>query len=189
MHPDTAFNFIGVQGCALDPFTGDVYLNQDALLGRWNRGANTFSVLSPSGASAPVGYKTMAAFDTSRGRILFLGGAAADHHLYTLSSNAWFAITLSGANAPDVSGAPQAAMIYVAAIDRFLVRTAGSGGTVYQVNPSTFEVTTLTTTGGSSVPSVEGGNDPFNKFLYVPRLKGAVYVPTYSGNAWFLRLH
>jgi hypothetical protein len=154
-HPETDANYIGAQATAVNPSTGDVYLNQDGLLGRWNRSANTFETLNPSGASAPVGYKTVAAFDTSRGRILFLGGAAADHHLYTLSSNGWSEVTFSGASASDVIWAMQAAMVYVAALDRFLVRKAGSGGTVYQIDPSTFEVTTFATTGGSSIPLVE----------------------------------
>jgi hypothetical protein len=55
------------------------------------------------------------------------------------------------------------------------------------VNPVSLEVTTFATTGGASIPSTQNG--PFNKFLYVPNLRGAVYVPTYEGNAWFLRLH
>jgi hypothetical protein len=55
------------------------------------------------------------------------------------------------------------------------------------IDPDTFAVTQLATTGGGSVPSTLNG--PYNKFLYVPRLGGAVYVPSYSGNAWFLRLH
>jgi hypothetical protein len=187
-HPDTAPNFIGVQATAVNPSTGDVYLNQDRLLGRWNRATNTFQTLSPSGSSQPVGYKTAAAFDTSRDRILFVGGAASDHHLYTLSSNAWSAITFIGADASAAYAAEQAALVYVPSMDRFLLRTGDSGGgTVYQINPSTFEVTTLPTTGGAAVSSTANG--PFNKFLYVPRLRGAVYVPSYSGNAWFLRLH
>jgi hypothetical protein len=78
-------------------------------------------------------------------------------------------------------------MFYVLALDAYLIRGGGAGDTVYRVNASTFEVTTLPTTGGSSIPSTQNG--PFNKFLYVPNLRGAVYVPTYEGNAWFLRLH
>jgi len=186
-HPDAASNFIGVQATALNPLTGDVYLNQDFLLGRWNRSTNTFVTLSPSGADRPQGYNTVAAFDTSRGRILFLGGTAADHHIYTLSSNAWSAISISGANASTVSGAMQAAMLYVSAMDRYLVRLDNAGGTIYQIDAATFAVTTFPTTNGGSIPSTQNG--PFNKFLYVPRLRGAVYVPSYSGTAWFLRLH
>jgi hypothetical protein len=186
-HPNSDSSFKGQQACALNPLTGDVYLNQDFLLGRWNRNANTFETLSPSGSSAPLGYSTMSAFDTSRGRILFLGGSNSDHHIYTLSSNAWSAITPSGADASTVSGVESGAMFYVAAIDRYLVRLSSAGGTVYQIDAATYTVTTLPTTNGGSIPTTSNG--PYNKFLYVPRLKGAVYVPSYSGNAWFLRLH
>jgi hypothetical protein len=104
-----------------------------------------------------------------------------------LPSPAFAQITLTGPNAADVSGAGSAAMIYVAVIDSYLIRLAGAGGTVYQVNAANFAVTTFTTAGGASVPSTVNG--PFNKFLYVPRLRGCVYVPSYSGNAWFLRVH
>lgn len=188
-HPDLTGQLYGPQAVALNPSTGDVYLNQDFYLGRWNRAANTFEILSPSGSSQSQGYETAAAFDTSRGRILFMGGGHADHHLYTLSSNAWSAITFTGANAANAYGAELAGLFYVPELDLFLFRGDGgaAGGTVYQINPSTFEVTTFPTRGGASIPSSMNG--PYNKILYVPRLRGAIYVPSYSGNAWFLRLY
>jgi hypothetical protein len=125
-----------------------------------------------------------------------IGGDNGDHSYYALGSNAWTTITLTGANASDVARASEGAMIYVDALDAFLVRLQPAGGTVYQINASTFEVTTFPTTGGSSIPPTFNG--PHNKFLYVPNLGGAIYVPCYSvdvanygctsGNAWFLRL-
>jgi hypothetical protein len=78
-------------------------------------------------------------------------------------------------------------MVYVAAIDSYLIRLANAGGAVYQMKAANFAVTTFPTTGGASVPSTLNG--PFNKFLYVPRLGGCIYVPDYLGNAWFLRVH
>jgi hypothetical protein len=179
-----------------DPSTGDVYAFMAGSVARWTRSTNTFNTnLNPSG-SLPGG-TAKAAFDISRGRIFVLGGFTnADRHLYTLSSNAGSTVTLSGPNASDVSGDDVGSMIYVPPLDLFLVRLGASGGTVYQVNASTFEVTTFATTGGASIPPTLNG--PYNKFLYVPRLGGAVYVPCYqvdgsigctSGNAWFLRLH
>jgi hypothetical protein len=124
--------------------------------------------------------------DTARGRIFFLG-ANADRHLYNIAGDSWSTVTLTGANAADVDGIGAMGMVYVPELDRFLVRRAGSGGTVYQIHPTTFEVTTWSTTDGASVPATVNG--PYNKFLYVPRLGGVVYVPVYAGNAWFLRLH
>jgi len=184
-HPDAPSVLKGTQAVALDPNTGDVYLAQDAVLGRWNRSTNTVQTLSPSGPDA-FGGEAASAFDTARGRILFAGGFLDDHHYYTPSTNTWTAITFTGPNAANMTS-DKMGMFYDPVLDRFLVRNSSSGGTIYQINPSTFEVTTLATTGGSSIPSTLNG--PYNKFLYLPRLGGAVYVPTYDGNAWFLRLH
>jgi hypothetical protein len=171
---------------ASNPLTGDVYYLRDTNLRRWNRSSNTWTMLTPSGAS-PVGHQASSAMDTtpSRGRILFLGGTNGDHHLYTIASNAWSTVTINGASAGNVMGASADAMVYVPEIDRFLMRQGGQGGAVYQIHPTTFEATTFPTTGGASVPATQNG--PYNKFLYVPRLNGVVYVPVYSGNVWFLR--
>jgi len=177
----------GVAAYAVDPLTGNVYGAKDFVFARWNRSTNTFTTLSPSGSPA-AGNETMSAMDTTRGRILFVGGQTpgGDHHIYTIAQNTFTAISLNGANAGNVAAADGAAMVYVDVLDRFLVRLGGVGGTVYQINPTTWEVTTYPTTGGSSVPATQNG--PYNKFLYVPRLGGVIYVPTYSGNAWFMRI-
>jgi len=58
--------------------------------------------LAPIGQPAS-GNDSMSAFDTSRARIFVLGGQFSDHHLYTLSNNAFSAVTISGANASDVA--------------------------------------------------------------------------------------
>ena len=128
----------------------------------------------------------MSAMDTARGRILIVEQSG-DHHLYTLSSNSFTSITFTGPSAASVSNVNGDAMVYVPAIDRYLVRLGGAGDAVHQIHPSTFEATSFATTNGASIPSTING--PYNKFLYVPRLQGCVYVPSYSGNAWFLRVH
>jgi hypothetical protein len=184
-HPTMPAPFGTLSSYILDPSTGDVYASVSQTISRWNRSSNTFTPLNATGTGA-WGY-TMAAFDTSRGRLLILGGADRDHHLYTVSSNAFSQVTISGANASLVTGAQQESMVYVAAMDRFLIRQGGTGGAVQQVDPTNFAVTALVTTGGTAIPSTQNG--PYNKFLYVPRLRGAVYVPSYPGNAWFLRLY
>jgi hypothetical protein len=171
----------------LDPFTGDIYAVQSGTTGRWNRSSNTFTADIGATGSVNSGGYASSAFDTTRRRIYVHGGDNNSHHLYTLSTNAWTAATLSGPEAATIAGAQQAALVYVPALDAYLLRRGGAGGTVYRINASTFEVTTLPTSGGSSIPSTQNG--PFNKFLYLPNLRGAVYVPTYPGNAWFLRLH
>lgn len=169
-----------------DPATGNVYGTNNFVFGRWDRSTNAWTPLTPSG-SGPVGTETMSAMDTARGRILFLGGLSSDHHHYTISSNSFTTIALTGANAANVAGAQKGALVYVDVLDLFLIRLDGPGGTVYQVNPITFEVTTFATTNGASIPATQNG--PYNKFLYVPRLRGSIYVPSYSGNVWFLRVN
>ena len=171
---------------ALDPLTGDVYKAMFSNYAKWTRASNSWSTITAGGG--PNGHETMSAMDTTRGRVLYVGGASSnDHHLYTLSNSSFSAITLNGSSAASIAGAEKGALIYVEPVDRFFVRLAAAGATVYMIHPTTFEVTTLATTDGGTIPGTQSG--PFNKFLYVPRLGGAVYVPSYSGNAWFLRLH
>ena len=170
-----------------NPLTGDIFAFGDFAFAKWTRSTNSWSSTGQSQGN-PYGQGSMSAMDTTRGRILIIGGrgASPDRHTYTLSSNAFAQITLSGPNAGNVSGADSAAMVYVPALDSYLVRLAGAGGAVYMINASSFSATTFPTTNGGSIPSTQNG--PFNKFLFVPRLGGCVYVPSYTGNAWFLRV-
>jgi hypothetical protein len=76
-------------------------------------------------------------------------------------------------------------MVYDPLLDAFLVHTGDAGGTVYRINAQTFVVDILPTTGGANQPATT--NNVWRRFLYLPKLKGIVYVPTYFGNVWFLR--
>lgn len=169
----------------IDPSTGDVYVLSNEMVNKWTRSSNTWSEVV-SQYNGPYGYQGMSAFDSSRNRVLVIGGLADNVRLYTLSGNAMSTPTLTGSGA-SISTQDGAAMCYVPAIDKYLVRLSGSGGTVYQVDASTWDVSTFSTTSGASVPAATNG--PYNKFLYVPNLSGCVYVPSYSGNVWFLRVH
>ena len=171
---------------ALNPLTGDVYKAMFSNYAKWSRAGNSWSTINATGG--PNGHETMSAMDTKLGRILYVGGASSnDHHVLRIDNNTFSAITLNGPSAASIAGAEKGALVYVEPVDRFFVRLAAAGGTVYMIDPATFEVTTLATTGGGAIPGTQNG--PYNKFLYVPRLGGAIYVPSYSGNAWFLRLH
>jgi chitodextrinase len=169
-----------------DPATGDIYIFGNFESAKWTRSSNSWTAIGGSGTK-PWGAESMSAMDTTRGRILVIGGHNSDHHTYTPGSNTFATVTFTGASASSIASAQKGALVYVEAIDRFLVRLGGAGGTVYQIHPSTFEVTTFTSSGSAAIPSTQNG--PYNKFLYVPRLRGAVYVPVYDGNAWFLRIH
>jgi hypothetical protein len=180
-HPGAVF--LGVTAYSRDPNTGDVYGVQGGSFGRWRWSSNSFSTSLGASGTPPKGDESMSAFDTTRGRILFVGGLFGDSHYYTVATNAWTGVSITGSA---VSGTGNA-MFYVPAMDRYLVRLDGGGGAVFQINPQTFQASAFPTTGGSAIPSTLNG--PYNKFLYVPRLQGAIYVPSYSEFVWFLRLH
>jgi len=168
-----------------DPSTGDVYILANEMVNKWTRSTNSWSTVVEQ-FNGPYGYKAMAAFDTTRNRILVLGGAANNARLFTLSGNAMSTPTLSGSNS-SIDTQDDAAMVYVPDMDKYLVRLAGSGGTIYQIDAGTFEVSDFATTGGGSIPAAANG--PYKKFLYLPLLGGCVYVPSYGGSLWFVRTH
>lgn len=170
---------------ALDPATGDVYVLSNEMVNRWTRSSNSWSERVPQ-YGGPYGFEAMSAFDSNRNRILVVGGLADATKLYTLSGDAMSTPTLTG-SASSINTQDGAGMVYVPAIDKYLVRLGGSGGTVYQVDAASWDVSTFATSGGASVPAATNG--PYNRFLYVPDLGGCVYVPSYSGDAWFLRVH
>src|SRR5712671_522863 len=183
-HPDispgaiTAFIGFNTTG---NPLTGDIYSFGNFASGKWTRTTNTWAALGASG-TGPYGQESMSAVDTNRGRIFILGGRSEERHILTLSTKAFTQITLAGPNAASVAGENKGAMVYVPALDSYLIRLAAAGGAVYQVQAATFTVTPFVTINGGSIPGTLNG--PFNKFLYVPRLGGCVYVPSYAGNAW-----
>jgi hypothetical protein len=170
----------------VNPATGDIYVFGNFDMRRWTRSSNAWGDPNPSGAH-PYGYESLSAYGSTRNRILILGGTNNDEHLYTVSTNSFSSVNITGTSAGAVAGAEGATMVYVPPMDVYLVRTAGSGGTVHQISAGGFVATSYPTTGGGSIPATQNG--PYNKFLYVPRLGGVIYVPSYSGNAWFLRLH
>lgn len=183
-HPNVTGNWNAQVGTmTVDPSTGNIYGVANNTASRWTQSNNTLADLNPSGPS-PYGYYTSAAFDSTRGRAFFLGGGNADHHVLNVAGNTFSLATITGAAAGNVMD-PGQAMVYVPALDAYLVRGAGAGGAVYQINASTFAATVFTTSGGGSILATLNG--PFNKFLYVPALGGFVYIPTYTGNVWFLR--
>lgn len=171
--------------CVTDPATSDVYAIGNYVVSRWTQSTNTWS--ERYNTFGPYGFEAMSAFDSTRNRILVIGGIEDVTHLFTLSGDVMSQPTLTG-SAASINTQGAAAMVYVPAIDKYLVRLAGSGATVYEINAATWAVATFSTTGGTSIPAVTDSG-PYNKFLYVPNLSGCVYVPSYSGNAWFLRTH
>jgi hypothetical protein len=180
----------------VQPSTGDIYLvsfggGSKGNVCKWTRSTNTWNAsLGSSGSTPPLGYTDASAWDTSRDQWFVTGTTGdGDCDLYTLGTNSWQQITPSGAGASAIRE-QQGAMFYSASLDKFLYRESQvSGGAVWQINPSTFAVTSFSTTGGASIPVPGDGTiGLFNRFLSVPALGGAILYPTHGGNAWFLRI-
>lgn len=198
-HPDLPGPDISVPdvlcACA-DTRTGDVYVFNQFAVGRWDCEANTCTeILAPTGGNAQ-GINGPTAYDSKRHRIFLAGGQYAVHHTYDITANAFTTQTFSGAQASTVQNASAGSqLVYVPALDKYLMLPApGDGGTVYQIDASTFACTTFSTSGGSSIPTVANNdntnpNGPYGKFQYAPRLGGCIFVPRHNQNAWFLRVH
>lgn len=182
----------------LDPTTCDIYGMNVNTFGKWTRSSNTWSVsLGDTGSPPTVNGAPMSAFDTMRGRVFILGGANSAHSFYTKQTNVWTQPTITGARATDLTTAARASMQYVEAIDAYVVRRSPAGNDVIKIDAQSFEAVTLPNlTGGAALqnndPYTLPNNDgagPYNKFLHVQRLRGAVFVNGYNSNCYFLRLY
>jgi hypothetical protein len=196
MHPDcNGTNFYPTPGpCAAIP-GGDVISVAVQTATRWDHATNTFISMGHSGTLG-WGIEDGAAYDTTRNRIIVVGGQESDSYYYDVTGNSGTGFTLAGANATDIFNQWHMGVEYVPAIDRILFRKGDSGGsqggTVYQMDPDSWEVTQYSTTGGGSIPD-ESGAGPFKRFSHVPLLGGMIYYPvrddSVARNAWFLKLY
>lgn len=170
---------------AQHPYTDDVYMSKNGSDGwyKWSASANTWTKLSTT-TRAP--WYAGAAIDPIRDHVLIVGGyGPTPPEVRDLSGNrinvqftgpaASFLSTMNG-------GYP--AVIYDEANDDFLVVVDADPIQVYRVNPTTFSVEAMTTTG--SAPAVRQ-NGIQNSAQYVPELRGIVIANTYNGNVYFMR--
>ena len=177
--------FTAASGSAVvaDRASGDIYTFASYAVSRWSSASNSWTKVLSSVAT--YGQYAASAMDTKRNRILVQGGLINDHGLYDVASNSMSNVTFTGPNAGDMTGDTGNGMVYDPGLDVYLLRKAGAGGTIYRINAQTFYVDTLPTTSGSAVPSAI--NNVWNRFLYVPQLKGVIFFPAFDGNAWFVR--
>jgi hypothetical protein len=192
-----------------DPITERIYTVVQPNIRRFTPAVSgvggVWDVLGPLPNALNSGALGATAVDTRRNRLLWLlGQGASEAHICDLANGAWTARSLPSSAAADAmrtarglsssSGShPQSSgMIYVADLDAYLVRQAAAGGRVFRIDPETLAVTELVTVGGGAVPggSPFGGEQGvYTRWLFVPQLKGVVYFPNGTANAWFLRTH
>ncbi len=156
----------------------------------------TYSFSTLSWNSAYPYSEGPSAVDTTRSKILWTNGYGLGVFTFDIASGTLDAEhTYTGAGAAGLTALPASAgAIYIPRLDAYLIRGAASGATVYSVNPATFAVTTLSTTGGSGIPAqsgsgAAGATGVYNKWQFVPHLRGAVYLAGAAHNTWFLRLY
>jgi hypothetical protein len=167
---------------ALHKSTGDIYAFAWSNVLRWSSASNTWS--TRLNTVSFNGQYAASAVDTKRNRVLLVGGGSNIAATYDVAANTMQAVSLSGSAAGSVMGEGNG-MVYDPLLDAYLVRVRNSGGTVYRINAATFAVDALPTTAGAAIPASTNG--VYTRFLYVPKLKGIVYFPSYDGNFWFLR--
>lgn len=185
-----------IQAYAKHPTTEVVYVwFGNSKIARWNPGAPGSWTAIFEAPPNPAPRYTAAACDPTRGtagQCFFLGGGQGGSmcRRYDIGTNTISTITLTGT---DIQGSSGMGLAYVPALDQYIACTPGSGGSsVYAITPTTgtsWACAAISTTGGSSLPSVTGGSAPFTKFLYVPNLGGCIYGPKWGLNCFFLRLH
>lgn len=182
--PNQNHNFDQAWSAVRDPNTGNVYVfhnsdNSAWVIDRWNVGSpGSFTrVIADVSRSS---YEMCGAYDSSRNIVLWGSSNGATRLNVVAGTHVNFSI--SGGGPGDANG-----MIYAPTTDRYYFRSNSAGGTVREVNPTTFASTNFATTGGGSIPSRQNGC--YNSFGYCPNLGGAYYVASYTGGVWFLRLH
>ena len=195
--------------CTKDPITERIYNVVQPRIWRFTPALSGIGGVWDSLGVLPdalnSGAMAATAVDTSRNRLFWLlGQGASEAHLCNLANGAWTARTLpvsaaadamrtaTGVSSTSGSQPHSSGMAYVPALDAYLVRQAATGGRVFRIDPETLAVTDLSTTGGASVPAgapFGGEQGVYNRWLFVPQLKGMVYFPRASSNAWFLRTH
>jgi hypothetical protein len=161
--------------------SGDVYVVANYKVLRWSNAANTWTNLASTSA---YGQYTATAVDTKRNRILMVGGAGSDRSYYDIASNTATNVTFTGSAAGLVNGTGNG-LVYDPLLDAYLLRNRNAGDAVYRIDAETFAVEKLAVSNGAAVPAAING--VWTRFLYVPKLKGVVFFPTYTSGFWFLR--
>lgn len=168
--------------------TDDAFTFFSGAFRKWTAATATWSDLAarPSYANNDIVGESPSAVDTFRQRVLFTRNA------YRVSQRQGLVVTYSGASmlsdvtftgpaaASAITG--QSGMEYLRRDDAYYLKTS-TGGVVVRINADTFEATTQPTTGPTPPNAVNG---VYNRWRYLPLLRGFAYLPSGSSNFWFL---
>lgn len=173
-----------------DHSTGDVYVSAATVLRKFTASTQTWSNAGTWVQNGSAVTKCASAYDHTRSKAVFFGDA------YRTSSGG---LVLSGGTISniDFTGAAyttflgtqssadpcyQAGAQYDPVEDVFLVKSKNAGQ-LFRIHPTTYAVTLQSTTG---VTPADATNGVFNRFQYLPTLKGYAYAPSSGQNMFFL---
>lgn len=178
--------------CVKHPETEEVFYSRNySEFYKWNpsvnsaQGRGTWSQLAQYGRSP---WYAGSAIDPVRRRMLIVGGySPAPPEVRGLDAGA-ISVTFSGLGAGALTLNNYPGVVYVDALDIFLVAfndSASNSIKLYKVTADTFHVETVAATG---TPPAQRPNGIHNSIQYVPELKGIVIANSFSGNVQFMRL-
>lgn len=168
--------------------TDDAYTFFGGAFRKWTASTAMWSTLAarPNYAGNDVVTESPSAVDTVRQRVLFTRNA------YRVMQRQGLVVTFSGTSmasdvtftGPSAASAiqQQAGLEFLARDDAYYLKTS-TGGAVTRINADTFEATVQPTTGP---PPPDAVNGVYNRWRYLPLLRGFMYLPSGSSNFWFL---
>lgn len=175
---------IGAPVCK-NPYTEEVYVATPAGLKRFDPSSGTYASLAGWPDNSTAVYARACAVDPVRNRVVFFGDAyrvPAGGLVYDAASNSMSRISFTG-TAGDITAQSYHYAWYEAKIGRFLLKTTSSDK-VYQIDPQTFAVAQVGTTGGSGMPDAMNG--VHTRWQRLPNLGGYAYYPRNGSGVWFL---
>lgn len=173
--------------CCMNPATGDIYYSRNGdtngRLWKWTRATNSWSTLGSINTPNYSG----SAIDPQRGTMLAVGdyGSVVAPRVYRIDTGERLNVTFGGLGGDALKMGAYPGVVFDEHNDRFLVIKNSSPLTIYAVNPTTWAVSILSTT-GLNVSARQNG--VLNAAQYVPQLKGLVLARNYSEDVYFLRL-
>lgn len=192
---------IGWSACK-DPVSENVYTISTPFIHKFvpfsNQPGGTWSKLGTIPNQLNSGVQGATAIDTRRNRLIWLKGyGSVDLAVCDLETGIWTLPPLTGGleKSDLVSLTSSLGLVYVPAIDKFMARGGASGSKIFIIDPETFAVSYLPTTGVGTTQNIGQtvilGREEgvFNRFLLVPLLRGILYFPRADSNGWFIRLY
>ncbi len=177
---------VTARAICLDPSTDQVYVAAPRELRRFDPSTGEYELLSrwPNNSSAV--FARGCAVDIDRKTVVFFGDA---YHrpdggfLYDIRANELREIRFSGEDADEIVKPHYNFAWYDVPSRRFLLKTR-DGGKVHAIDPETFEVSIVETTGGAGVPDAVTGVQ--TRWQWLPALGGYAFYPAYRSGIWFL---